>query len=484
MGATIVWFRQDLRLEDNPALAAAAERGAPVIPLFILDETVPADEAMGAASRWWLNGSLAALAADLGTRYGQRLILRRGAPGEILEALAAETKADAVLWNRCYEPHAVARDREIKAALKARGLAVESHNAALIAEPWEVRTGAGEPYKVFTPFWKAVRAQIAPPQPLPAPETLACPATWPGSDALDGWALLPSRPDWAGGLRDAWTPGENAARSRLHAFLRHRLDGYADTRDLPGTHGTSRLSPHLHWGEIGPRQIWHATQAHTAAHGQAKTEKAAAKFLAEVGWREFSYHLLFNFPQIVRDNFRPEFDGYPWARDTAALARWQRGQTGYPIVDAGMRELWATGWMHNRVRMIVGSFLIKDLLIHWKEGERWFADTLVDADLASNCASWQWVAGSGADAAPYFRIFNPVSQAAKFDADGAYIRKWVPEIARLPDDFIAQPWTAPALVLKAADVTLGDTYPRPMVDHALARDRAMAGYREMRGEAG
>jgi deoxyribodipyrimidine photo-lyase len=471
---TIVWFRRDLRLADNPALAAAAARGAPLLPLFILDTAE--DPAPGGASRWWLHHSLEALAGDL-RRFGTPLCLRRGVAEEILPELARRVGAGAVFWNRCYEPQAVARDKRLKKKLSDDGLEVSSYNASLLVEPWELQTGAGAPYKVFTPFWRALQAAGDPPAPLAPPKKLKGLDNIAGDD-LDTWKLLPVRPDWAAGLRAAWTPGERGAAARLAAFLDGAAAGYKAERDRPDRAGTSRLSPHLHWGEISPRQVWWATR-HTVAAGDL-TENAAEAFLRQLGWRDFSYNLLFHWPDFPKRSWRREFAAFPWRDDEAAFRAWCRGHTGYPIVDAGLRELWATGWMHNRVRMIAASFLVKHLLIPWQRGEAWFRDTLVDADLANNAAGWQWVAGCGADAAPYFRIFNPVAQGEKFDPKGDYVRRWVPELASLPDNAIHRPWEAPEGVLEQAKVILGATYPKPIVDHKAARLRALAAYEQVK----
>jgi deoxyribodipyrimidine photo-lyase len=476
----VVWFRQDLRLADNPALSAAIALNRPVLPLYILDDQTPGEWAMGGASRWWLHGSLAALAGSLHAK-GATLILRRGNAETVLPAFVRETGSAAVYWNRCYEPFAVARDTRLKAALDADGLAVESFNAALLHEPWALKTAAGGPFKVYSPFWRAALAAGPVGAPLPAPKKIPAPEAPVASDTLDSWALRPTKPDWAVGMRAEWTPGEAGAQTRLDAFLKSRLVGYGADRNRPDLTATSRLSPHLHFGEIGPRQVWTAVEA--AAETRPKARADADKLLSELGWREFSTHLLFHFPNLPEQNWRGAFDSFPWAEDEPGLKAWQKGQTGYPIVDAGMRELWSTGWMHNRVRMIVASFLVKDLLVHWRRGEEWFWDTLVDADLANNAASWQWVAGSGADAAPYFRVFNPVSQGQKFDPDGAYVRRWIPEIAALPDKHLHAPWEAPADVLTQAGVRIGATYPAPIVDHTMARVRALAAYKQISGAA-
>ncbi|HYE47982.1 MAG TPA: deoxyribodipyrimidine photo-lyase [Azospirillaceae bacterium] len=469
----IVWFRRDLRLADNPALAAAA--GRPVLPLFVLDEEAPGRWRPGGASRWWLHHSLAALAASL-ARLGLPLLLRRGPAARVVPALAAETGAAAVHWNRRYEPWAVARDAALKAELAASGVGARSFNGSLLAEPWQLSTGAGRPYRVFTPFWRALLAAPPPAPPLPVPAGLTAPAQVPRGDRLEDWGLLPSGPDWAGGLRDTWTPGEAGAAGRLARFLEGPAAAYGAARDLPGTEGTSRLSPHLHFGEISPRQVWAQAQAAMGCHDREGMVAGIESFLREIGWREFCYNLLYHFPTLPEVPLNPEFEAFPWSDDRTALSAWTRGRTGYPIVDAGMRQLWATGWMHNRVRMIAASFLVKHLLLPWREGAAWFWDTLVDADLANNSAGWQWVAGCGADAAPYFRVFNPVLQGRKFDPAGAYVRRWVPELARLPDAWVHEPWRAPADVLARAGVRPGRDYPEPVVALEAGRERALAAY--------
>jgi len=476
---TLVWFRQDLRLTDNPALAAAVEDGAPIVPVYVLDDETPGRWAPGGAARWWLHQSLAALAGGL-DRAGARLVLRRGRGEEVIPALAEEIGAARVVWNRCYEPWAIDRDTRLKAALKERGLRADSFNASLLFEPWAVLTRSGDPYKVYTPFWKACRDRADIDAPKPAPQRLPAPEAWPAGDALDDWELRPKTPDWANGLRETWRPGEAGAHDRLGAFLDARLGRYKDDRNRPDLDATSGLSPHLHWGEIGPRQVWSATGHRIDSGDLAGRENQAETFLKELVWREFSYHLLYHFPHLPDSPLNERFSEFPWAENRQRLRAWQTGRTGYPIVDAGMRQLWHIGWMHNRLRMIVASFLVKDLLQPWQAGEAWFWDTLVDADLANNSASWQWVAGCGAGAAPYFRVFNPVLQGRKFDPDGDYVRRWVPELRGLSADHIHEPWAAPAATLKDAGVRLGDTYPEPMIDHKAARREALSAFEQVK----
>ena len=475
----IVWFRQDLRLADNPALSCAVKSGQPILPVYVLDDESPGDWKPGGASRWWLHKSLEALAASL-DEAGAALHLVSGRGDKAILDLVDEVGASAVYWNRCYEPWSQTRDAALKSELRARGLEARSFNGSLLNEPWTVKTKSGGPMKVFTPFWKAAQKLGEPDAPLPAPDSIDGFKNAPGGDDLDDWGLLPSKPDWAGGLRETWTPGESGALDRLDEFLDARLRLYKSHRDHPDTEATSGLSPHLHFGEVSPRQVWHATQR-AVAHGA--DQSIADKFLSEIGWREFSYNLIHHFPALPHDNLQSKFDRFPWNDDEDGYRAWTKGLTGYPLVDAGMRELWRTGWMHNRVRMVAASFLIKHLRIDWRRGEAWFWDTLVDADLANNSASWQWVAGSGADAAPYFRIFNPFGQGEKFDAGGAYVRRWIPEIAALPDKYIHQPWTAPREVLDCAGVTLGRTYPKPIVDHKQAREAALAAFESIKETA-
>jgi len=471
----ILWFRRDLRLADNPALHAAAASGRPVVPLYVLEEA-DGVRPIGAAGLWWLDKSLRALAADLEAR-GSKLILRRGDAGAVVAELAEQVGASCVLWNRLYDKGAIARDTHLKTALKAKEIEADSFNASLLCEPWTLKTKTGTPFKVFTPFWQALRKEVGDSTLHRAPEKLAAPKHWPHSDAIDSWTLHPAQPDWSKGF-DLWTPGEAGAHDRLSDFLDGELRAYPRARDEPASEGSSRLSPHLHWGEIGPRQIWRAVES--AAHRHEHLGPAANKFLAELAWREFNTQILFHHGDLATANYRPDFDAFPWSSGHKGLAAWKRGQTGYPMVDAGMRQLWATGFMHNRVRMIAASFLIKHLLIDWRIGERWFWDTLVDADEANNPANWQWVAGSGADASPFFRIFSPMGQGERFDGAGAYVRQWVPELRKLDAKYIHAPWTAPQAALENAGVSLGKTYPKPIVDHDTARQRALDAFKSLK----
>ena len=481
----IVWLRRDLRVCDNPALAAAAEGAGRVAPVFILDERGPF--APGGAAKWWLHHSLAQLGARLQS-LGSPLILRRGVGPEIIERLAEETGADAVYWNRRYDQAGREEDAALKARLREGGVEARSFNGALLREPWELETKTGGFYRVFTPFWRALQAAGPARTTAPTPKKRKAPTADIPGDALEDWALLPTRPNWASEFGDAesddaesddfWRPGEDGAASALAQFLDERVGAYADDRNRPDVAGTSRLSPHLAFGEISPLQIWTETRARLA-EGRIP-EKGANVFLSEIAWREFSYNLLFHYPDIQHAPIKPEYENFPWAADPEGLDAWTKGLTGIPIVDAGMRQLWRKGWMHNRVRMIVASFLVKNMLVPWREGERWFWDTLLDADPANNPASWQWVAGSGADAAPYFRIFNPVSQGEKFDPEGDYVRAFVPELANMPAKHIHAPFKAPEDVLSGAGVVLGETYPRPLVDLGETRKRALSAYDEMR----
>ncbi len=476
----IVWFREDLRLSDNPALAAAVTSGGPLLCLYIRETSMDAARPMGAAALWWLNKSLRALASSL-EAIGSRLILRSGHPQQVLTDVIGETGAKSVVWNRRYGEPGKATDMAIKAALKESGVEASSFNGRLLMEPWELKTGSGAYYRVFTPFWRAMQAAYVPPPTSPAPRKIMELAA--ASENIEDWGWHPVAPDWSYGMADAWTPGEEGARGRLKDFLDGPINDYAENRNRPDLDdSSSRLSPHLRFGEIGPAQIWRAVKAGIDA-GRIN-ERPAMVFLSEIAWREFS-HVLLNFnPELASKNYNPNFDQMPWRTDARALKAWQRGQTGYPVVDAGMRQLWHTGWMHNRVRMIVASFLTKHLLLPWQSGEEWFWDTLVDADPAANAASWQWTAGSGADAAPYFRVFNPITQGSKFDETGAYVRRWVPELSNMPDKYLHAPFEAPESVLKAAGVVLGKTYPKPIVEHAAARQRALDAYKQTRQEQG
>jgi deoxyribodipyrimidine photo-lyase len=480
----LLWFRKDLRLSDNAALAAALSRGGPILPVYVLDDHGEGRWRPGGASRWWLHHSLVALDTEL-RRRGSRLVLANGDSGAELRRLARETGARAVYWNRRYEPAVRARDADLKASLLEEGFEAKSFNSALLFEPHTIQNKQGRPFQVFTPYWRHCTS-LALPEPLgDAPSTIPAPQAWPKSLQPGALGLLPEK-KWDAGFAKVWTPGEAGAQARLKRFLRDEREGvhaYDEMRNLPAHDGTSGLSPHLHWGEIGPRQIAAALRALGKASGLDPASKGAAVFLSEIGWREFAHHLLYHFEQTPERALRAEFDRFPWASDPGGekLRAWRRGRTGYPIVDAGLRQLWATGWMHNRVRMIAASFLVKHLRLPWQAGAEWFWDTLVDADLANNTLGWQWSAGCGADAAPYFRIFAPVTQGEKFDADGRYVRRWVPELAALPDKFIHAPWTAPDTVLQQAGVRLGENYPRPLVDHASARAEALAAFKRFRG---
>ena len=475
--ATIVWLRNDLRVSDHPALHAAALDQRPVIPVYVLDDHTPGEWRMGGASRWWLHHSLQCLAGDLAAR-GTPLVLRRGEAVEVISELIRETGAGAVYWNCHVEPHWQTAERRLKSDLEGRGVEVRDFPASLLFQPGAIVSRKGAPLRVFTPFWKTCLASRPPANPLPAPKRLVGLSSPPRADALDAWGVCPSKPDWAGGLRETWRPGEANALARLQAFLEDDVSEYGKLRDRPEPSATSMLSPYLHFGEISPRQIWHATRMEMDAHPASYTGGEA--FLREVGWRDFCAHLLARTPSMADAPMQARFERFPWAEDPDGLAAWRQGRTGYPIVDAGMRQLWHTGWMHNRVRMIAASFLVKDLLLPWQQGEAWFWDTLVDADMANNAGGWQWVAGCGADAAPYFRVFNPILQGEKFDPGGNYVRRWVPELADLSDRWIHRPWDASPPELEAAGIRLGSTYPLPIVDHRSARNRALAAFKSIK----
>lgn len=465
---SLLWFRQDLRVSDNPALRAAVLRGA-ILPIYILDDDAARDAAMGGAARWWLYHSLKALNEKL----DGHLHIYQGKASEIIMRLVTQHKIRCVFWNRCYEPWRIARDKEIKEKLLKSDIQVQSFNASLLWEPWEVLKNDGTPYKVFTPFYKNGCLNAKPPRDvIETPKDITYFKNGENAQSLESLGLIP-KIKWYQKIADLWCVGEDAAQSKLSNFLDEGIRGYKEGRNFPAKNNVSRLSPHLHFGEISPNQIWYA-----AIHIAKNQDRDC--FLSEIAWREFSHSLLYFNQDLPTENLQKKFNAFPWCNDAQALRAWQRGLTGYPIVDAGMRELWQTGYMHNRVRMIVGSFLVKNLLLDWRLGAQWFWDCLLDADLANNSASWQWVAGCGADAAPYFRIFNPVTQGQKFDPNGAYTRKYIPELARMPDKYLFNPWEAPDLILKHAGVTLGKTYPNPVVDLKSSRERALYAYQNMK----
>ncbi|HHF7365906.1 TPA: deoxyribodipyrimidine photo-lyase [Legionella bozemanae] len=467
MDVALIWFRQDLRLNDNPAFIEACSHHQFVIPLYIYNEK---NSVLGGAQAWWLHYSLISLNRSL-NQCGLNLVLRKGEPLEIILDLAKTISISSVFWNRCYEPSAISRDKKIKATLLERGIEVYSSNGTLLHEPWTIRNKNGDYFKVFTPYWKYCKQilNIQPPMHLEHRPT----GIEVQSDKLLEWKLLPNI-NWAAQFSNYWTPGEEGAQYKLRQFIKYHLNGYKKNRDFPIKNATSRLSPHLHFGEISPLTIVRAIEL-TKVDSSCDLF-SAEHFLSELGWREFSAYLLYHFPNLPYDNFRSEFDAFPWQNDEQLLTRWQRGLTGYPIIDAGMRELWATGYMHNRVRMIVASFLTKGLLVDWRLGADWFLDTLVDADLANNSASWQWAAGCGADAAPYFRIFNPVLQSQKFDPDGSYIRHWVPELSKLESPSIHAPWES----TDCNRIYLHTKYPKPIINHHEARMRALNCYSQIK----
>lgn len=451
---SILWFRRDLRLSDQAALIAAAGEG-PVVPVYILDDETPRHRAMGGASRWWLHHSLASLDAALREK-GSRLIQKRGKSDAVLAALAEEVGTKRVHCIRHYEPWWRNAERAV-----AKQLELVCHDGNYLAPPGSVTTGSGEPYKIYTPFWRALQQRMPPAAPANRSRDIPAPSNWPKSDRLQDWGLLPTKPDWATGFAD-WEPGEAGARKRVDAFVDKAAD-YDRTRNLPSIEGSSRLSPHLHFGEVSPAYVWHRV---------ADAGGSVDVFLSEIGWRDYAQNVILQFPDYAAKNAREKFDAIPWRDFRSSAVRdefdaWTKGRTGYPIVDAGMRQLWATGWMHNRVRMIAASFLIKHLLIDWREGERWFWDTLVDADYASNAVNWQWVSGTGIDSNMFVRIMAPLSQSEKFDAAG-YIREWVPELARLHDDVIHDP---------EEHGRRPSGYPRKIIGHREARERALAAVR-------
>ena len=472
----LLWFRQDLRIEDNPALAAAIGTGRPIIPVYIHAPDEELRWAPGGASKWWLHHALESLHQKL-QEYGSGLVLRNGASLENLLKICKSHQVTDVFWNRRYEPAIIGRDADIKKQLRERGIGARSFSASLLFEPHTIENRSGKPFRVFTPFWKHLRTLHVEEPVAVDTGKLTAPHKRPRSESLEDLKLLPGIP-WDKGFYQHWQPDLKTAGKALDEFVRQRVSRYRDKRDLPAVNGTSRLSPYLHFGQLGPRQVWQSVLEAGPMDGPGEYT-----FLSEIGWREFAYHLIFHFPETPEQALNKAYSQFPWQPDDENLKAWQTGQTGYPIVDAGMRQLWQSGWMHNRVRMIAASFLVKHLLQPWQEGARWFWDTLVDADLASNTMGWQWTAGCGADASPYFRIFSPMLQGAKFDADGEYIRTWVPELKHMPAKYIHQPWEAPPDVLKKAGVDLGNNYPKPVVDHKAGRERALAALAENKQRA-
>lgn len=461
----IVWFRQDLRLTDNPALVEAA-RSNSILAVYILDDINAGQYKMGGASRIWLNHALKALNLAL----KGKLQFYKGDAKTILQQLCRENEIEEVHWNRCYEPWRIKRDKAIKQSLLEQEVTVKSHNASLLWEPWQTLKKDGTPYKVFTPFYRrGCLSATAPRVPLAKPRSLKFSQNITAACTLEQLELLPHI-QWQKGIEESWEISEKGAENALVHFLEQGVFNYKEGRNFPAKANTSRLSPYLHFGQISPQQVWHQSL-------NREQNLNLDTFQSELGWREFCHSLLYHFPQLPAQNLQSKFDHFPWQWNGDKLTAWQKGQTGYPIVDAGMRELWQTGFMHNRVRMIVGSFLVKNLLLHWQQGEDWFWDCLVDADLASNSASWQWIAGCGADAAPYFRVFNPVTQGEKFDKEGEYTRQFVPELKGLPDKYLHKPWTAPTSVLDQAKVVLGKTYPEPIVDLKESREQALSAFK-------
>jgi len=467
---SIHWFRQDLRISDNPALTSATQLGE-VFPVYIFDTVNSGEYPMGAVQKIWLHYSLKALNKAL----GGRLLVYSGDPLKILSELITEYQIDKVFWNRCYEPWQIARDKKIKAELNKKDKEVLSFNGSLLWEPWEILKKDGSPYKVFTPFFRRGCLSAKEPRlPISTPANLSFNDSIITGLKIDELNLVPDEP-WVKKIIQKWQIGEDFAQEKVTEFVKNGLKDYKDGRNFPSKTNVSRLSPHLHWGEVSPNQVWYQ-----AIESDPELSRNTDHFLSELGWREFSNSLLYFFPNMPKKNLQPRFDNFDWIEDCKLLKAWQSGATGFPIVDAGMRELWDTGYMHNRVRMIVGSFLVKNLRIHWHNGAAWFWDCLVDADLANNSAGWQWIAGCGADAAPYFRVFNPILQGEKFDKEGHYTRTYVPELTNLPNKYLHAPWMAPELILEQADIKLGKTYPKPVIDLKLSRDRALAAFANLK----
>ena len=467
---SIHWFRQDLRISDNPALTSATQLGE-VFPVYIFDTVNSGEYPMGAVQKIWLHYSLKALNKAL----GGKLLVYSGDPLKILSELITEYQIDKVFWNRCYEPWQIARDKKIKAELNKKDKEVLSFNGSLLWEPWEILKKDGSPYKVFTPFFRRGCLSAKEPRlPISTPANLSFNDSIITGLKIDELNLVPDEP-WVKKIIQKWQIGEDFAQEKVTEFVKNGLKDYKDGRNFPSKTNVSRLSPHLHWGEVSPNQVWYQ-----AIESDPELSRNTDHFLSELGWREFSNSLLYFFPNMPKKNLQPRFDNFDWIEDCKLLKAWQSGATGFPIVDAGMRELWDTGYMHNRVRMIVGSFLVKNLRIHWHNGAAWFWDCLVDADLANNSAGWQWIAGCGADAAPYFRVFNPILQGEKFDKEGHYTRTYVPELTNLPNKYLHAPWMAPELILEQADIKLGKTYPKPVIDLKLSRDRALAAFANLK----
>ncbi len=471
---SIYWIRQDLRINDNPALRASVENGL-IIPIYILDDINSGEHKLGNASRVWLHYSLQKLSKEL----EDKLLISKGDPEEILFKICKSESINKIFWNRVYEPWCIARDKKIRENMKKEGIETITFNGSLLWEPWQVKKNDGTPYRVFTPYYRrGCLNATSPRRPLGKLKKINyhIVKNFKGLN-INNLDLLPAK-KWKEKLSTSWNIGEKAAEIRLEEFIANEIKGYKEGRNFPIKKNVSRLSPHLHWGEISPNTIWY--KIWDLNQLGIKHQQDTDTFLSEMGWREFSYYLLFYFPELPRENLQKKFDNFSWDKNYLFLQAWQKGQTGYPIIDAGMRELWSTGYMHNRLRMIVGSFLVKNLLLHWHEGEKWFWDCLMDADLASNSAGWQWIAGCGADAAPYFRIFNPITQGLKFDSNGEYVRKFVPEISLLPNKYLFNPWEAPTDVLKKAKVNLGQNYPKPIVDLKESREKALSAFAELK----
>ena len=464
----VMWFRQDLRLADNPALTNALEDGK-TLPIFILDDFNSKEHVNGAASKWWLHHSLIKLNKSL----KNKLCFFVGNPIDILDEIHKQFEISNIFWSRCYEPWRIKRDKKIKKYFNDQNVNVNTFNGSLLWEPWNIAKKDGTPYKVFTPYYrKGCLNSDKPRMPLPAPNLSNLISIDNHDLKIEDLELMPKH-NWYNKMISLWSPGEEGAHSKIEEFISNGLNNYKEGRNFPSNQNVSQLSPHLHFGEVSPNQVWYRAKT---KEGKLGIKKDLDHFLSELGWREFSFNLLYHFPFLPKENLQKKFDNFPWDNDKDKLKKWQKGLTGYPIVDAGMQELWQTGYMHNRLRMVVGSFLVKNLLLHWHHGERWFWDCLIDADLASNSAGWQWIAGSGADAAPYFRIFNPITQGQKFDPDGKYTRKYLPVLNDMPDKFLFNPWEAPEDVLRSAGVKLGENYPLPIVEIGSSRQKALEAF--------